>query len=69
MRGIAAAERIRQTTEKKTIASPEGNPLPSITISIGLAMRELHSSPHSLIASADAQLYRAKDEGRNCVRY
>lgn len=67
--GIAVAERIRQMTEKKAITSPVGSPLPGITISIGLAMNEPHSTPHSLIAAADVQLYRAKEGGRNCVRY
>jgi diguanylate cyclase (GGDEF)-like protein len=66
---IAAAERIRQNAEKKVITSAEGTPLPFITISIGLAMKEQSSTPQSLIAAADAQLYRAKESGRNCVRY
>lgn len=67
--GIAAAERIRQSVEKKGITSAEGIPLPGITISIGLAMNKPDSTPQSLIAAADAQLYRAKEAGRNCVRY
>jgi diguanylate cyclase (GGDEF)-like protein len=66
---IAAAERIRQNAEKKVITSAEGTPLPFITISIGLAMKEPSSTPQSLIAAADAQLYRAKESGRNCVSY
>jgi diguanylate cyclase (GGDEF)-like protein len=66
---IAAAERIRQNAEKKEIISAEGTPLPFITISIGLAMKAQSSTPQSLIAAADAQLYRAKESGRNCVSY
>lgn len=67
--GIAAAERIRQNAENKVIASPDGAPLPGITISIGLAMSEPASTPQSLIATADAHLYRAKAGGRNCIRH
>jgi diguanylate cyclase (GGDEF)-like protein len=67
--GIAAAERIRQNAEKKIITSAEGAILPGITISIGLAMSEPQSTQQTLVAAADAQLYRAKKDGRNCVRY
>ena len=67
--GIAVAERIRQCVEKKGISTNEGTPLPGITISIGLAINQAHFTHQSLIAAADAQLYRAKEEGRNCVRY
>ncbi|MEI7843427.1 MAG: GGDEF domain-containing protein [Gallionellaceae bacterium] len=67
--GIAAAERIRKNAEKKIISSAEGAALPSITISIGLAISNEQSTPQSLIATADANLYRAKESGRNCVKY
>lgn len=41
-----------------------------ITVSIGVAARvpQASDSPLSLIADADHALYRAKHEGRNCVR-
>lgn len=67
--GIAVAERIRQSVEKKGVTSVDGIPLPDITVSIGLAMNRFDFTPQSLIAAADAQLYRAKQEGRNCIRY
>ncbi len=66
---IVAAERIRQNTAQKTICSSDGAELPGITISIGLAMNQAGATVQSLIAAADAQLYRAKAEGRNCVKY
>lgn len=66
---IAVAERIREATEKKTIHGADGLVLPGITVSIGLAMNNGHTTPESLISAADAQLYRAKKEGRNCVRH
>jgi diguanylate cyclase (GGDEF)-like protein len=67
--GVAAAERIRQAVENKTITTTEGTPLPGITVSIGLAMNQPDSTPKTLIAAADTQLYRAKEGGRNCVRF
>jgi len=66
---LAIAERIRRAAEVKSIASSEGAPLPGITISIGLAASDADSTPESLIEAADAQLYRAKKEGRNRVCY
>lgn len=66
---IFAAERIRLTAEKKTIKTPEGAALPGITVSIGIATNAPGSTPSNLIAAADAQLYRAKNGGRNCVSY
>ena len=67
--GIAVAERIRQAAENKLIQSPEGVAMPGITVSIGLAMNDQNTTFQSLIDAADEQLYRAKKEGRNCVRY
>jgi len=50
----AVAERLRQSA-----------PFP---ISIGVATTSPGASLHTLLASADAALYRAKHAGRNCVR-
>ncbi|MCK9201898.1 MAG: GGDEF domain-containing protein [Gallionella sp.] len=66
---LVVAERIRQSIEKKSITSANGEPMPGITISVGLSMNNAQSTPQSLIADADEQLYRAKAAGRNCVRY
>ncbi|MDD4911991.1 MAG: GGDEF domain-containing protein [Sideroxydans sp.] len=66
---IVAADRIRQNTVLKKICACNGTELPSITISVGLAISHSDSTAQSLIAAADAQLYRAKEEGRNCVKY
>jgi len=75
--GLAVAERIRKAAEKKTVAYPEGQsvpgitvsiPLPGITVSIGLAVSQSDSAMQ-LISAADAHLYRAKRDGHNCVRY
>jgi diguanylate cyclase (GGDEF)-like protein len=65
---LAAAERIRHATERQAITASDGSALPGITVSIGMAVIDANATPESLIAAADAQLYRAKAEGRNCVR-
>ncbi|MDD2776639.1 MAG: GGDEF domain-containing protein [Gallionella sp.] len=66
--GVMIAERIRQAIENKGIFSASGVMLPSVTISIGLAVSQSTSTPQSLIAAADVQLYRSKESGRNCTR-
>ena len=41
-----------------------------ISISIGIAERsKRHSTPELVVDAADAALYRAKEDGRNCVRF
>jgi diguanylate cyclase (GGDEF)-like protein len=66
--GLIVAERIRHRVES---ASGEGGLLPShlrMTVSLGLAVLAADASSHELIARADRALYRAKAEGKNCVR-
>ena len=65
---LVVAERIRHAAENKTITNLDGTPLPGITISLGLAISTPDATAMTLIGAADAQLYRAKKEGRNCVR-
>jgi len=66
--GLAVAERVRSRVEN---ASRESATLPHhlrITVSLGLAVLGTGSSSHELISRADRALYRAKAEGKNCVR-
>jgi diguanylate cyclase (GGDEF)-like protein len=58
---VAAAERLRAAVE----TDPEE---PAVTVSIGVSSFPLHGrDPDSLIAEADAALYRSKKDGRNRV--
>ena len=41
----------------------------SITVSIGVASALPGATADDMLAGADAALYRAKAEGRNCVAY
>lgn len=60
-------ERLRQSLEQVgTFYSPVGV-LPGVTVSIGLAQMRPRDSLQTLIARADSALYRAKQQGRNCL--
>jgi two-component system cell cycle response regulator len=66
---VVVAERLREKIEAHTFRAPGAPPL-QITVSVGIAS---FPSPgvdgiETLLASADAALYRAKQEGRNLVR-
>ena len=60
-------ERLRASLEQiDSFYSPVGV-LPGVTISIGLAQMRHSDSLSGLIARADAALYQAKQQGRNCL--
>lgn len=60
-------ERLRQALHKiSAFHSPIGI-LPGVTLSIGLAQMQAKDSLNSLIARADSALYRAKQQGRDCI--
>lgn len=64
-RGIG--ERLRKSLEQiGSFYSPVGV-LPGVTISLGLAQMIAHDNLQGLIARADAALYQAKQQGRNCL--
>lgn len=62
------AERLRVTVASARVQRPDGQGcLPGVTISSGVAEFVANDNGDELFASADAALYRAKEEGRNRV--
>jgi diguanylate cyclase (GGDEF)-like protein len=62
------AEDIRKKIEGVVVRYLDAN-LPRITISIGVAaFPQAGNNPQAVMKAADEALYRAKDDGRNCVR-
>jgi diguanylate cyclase (GGDEF)-like protein len=66
---VAQAERIRRVLEEKRIMLSNGA-MVNVTASFGVARGSLGQFAwRRLIEAADAALYRAKSDGRNCVRH
>ncbi len=61
----SVAERIRYQVAKEPVMF--GNEVIPVTVSIGLTELAVFDEVKSIIGRADAALYRAKKEGRNCV--
>ncbi|WP_374323834.1 GGDEF domain-containing protein [Aquipseudomonas alcaligenes] len=60
-------ERLRQSLAQiESFYSPVGI-LPGVTVSIGMAQLQDKDGLESLIARADCALYKAKQQGRNCL--
>ncbi|GAB6040257.1 GGDEF domain-containing protein [Endothiovibrio diazotrophicus] len=64
---FGVAERLREAVEQQPLRCADDSPLPSITISLGLSQLAPDQDSETLIADADAALYRAKHAGRNRV--
>lgn len=63
----ATAHRVCERVRRRVAESPvvrDGTPIP-ITVSVGITSWIAGDTPETLIARADAALYRAKNEGRN----
>jgi len=67
---MALAERVRAAVAACEIAVPGADVRRRVTISAGVAAERLASAAdaHALLRRADMALYRAKSDGRNCVR-
>ena len=64
----SVAERIRSAVSALNLRSAEGEPI-ALSVSIGGAGFQNGASLQDLIAIADRELYRAKDAGRDAVRF
>ena len=64
---ILLDKRLRQSLAQiESFYSPVGI-LPGVTVSIGMAQMQDKDGLESLIARADCALYKAKQQGRNCL--
>ena len=63
---LQVAERLRSVVEQ-TPLEQQGQPIPGVTISLGVSQWHCGISLEDLIASADKALYRAKECGRNRI--
>ncbi|HEY3135190.1 MAG TPA: diguanylate cyclase [Blastocatellia bacterium] len=62
------AERLRRGISETECLTEQGEPMESVTISIGISsFSASRQSPLSIIETADRALYQAKALGRNCV--
>jgi diguanylate cyclase (GGDEF)-like protein len=68
LNGLALGERLRREVEALEIVTPEGVRIPvTISVGVGTAGEGAQAGPAELIALADRNMYRAKQQGRNRV--
>ena len=63
----AVAERLRKAVAGCEITAEQGQDLPSVTISVGVAPLAEGESVEQMVEAADQALYLAKHNGRNRI--
>lgn len=63
------AVRIKDEVERVEIKSNRFENLPSVTVSIGITQAKPDAFYDDIFRAADAALYKAKNNGRNCICY
>ncbi len=68
-RAVIVAEKIRrQVTARELVNRATSEVLGRVTVSIGIAAAVHGTTREALLEAADRAMYRAKQDGRNCVR-
>ena len=65
---LIVAERLRERISSTEPGILAGVQLPKVTVSIGVAEYRPGYTLETLVAAADLAMYRAKNNGRNCVK-
>lgn len=65
---LVVGERLRAAVSACAVNFANGTELPRVSASFGVATLAEHASMSELIAACDEALYRAKRDGRDCVR-
>lgn len=68
MSAAASAERIRDSVASSCSRVAGLADLSRVTVSAGVAVMDSNEAPEQILARADQSLYRAKADGKNCVR-
>ena len=67
-KAVAVAERLRGAVEElHLMGADQEQPLPPVTISIGVAAVNKGEAIDAVVEAADKALYRAKNNGRNRI--
>ncbi|WP_029529481.1 GGDEF domain-containing protein [Pseudomonas sp. S9] len=66
---LRIAERLRLSLQAVSIFYSPMGPLPGVTVSIGLSSNCSQDTLQSMLTRADSALYKAKQQGRNCLRH
>jgi len=64
---LMIAERLRKGVAELSLGTFNSAVLPRVTVSIGIAKIQTGDTLEKLLDKADAALYQAKKNGRNCI--